>query len=608
MTEERTLVTALPSELPAVGEDPRALGAILRRQTRLTASQLAEALDEQQAQRREDPLKDGLRIGEILVRMHHVTEEEVLAALGTQLGLSMAADLKPEEVDAELVAKVPINFAKAHRLLPIRRAGVAVLTAVADPLDVAALDDVRRALGCDVEPLLVPSGKVIEAINKVYARQSGDTELGEKGDDEMGGEAEELVDILDLTDEAPIIRWVNSIMFQAVKERASDIHVEPREKELLVRYRIDGVLYEHKRANRNYTNSIISRVKIMAGLNIAEKRLPQDGRIRRKIAGKDIDMRVATAPTPHGERITIRLLDRSSVLLDLADIGFGEDHLTAIDELIHRPHGILLVTGPTGSGKTTTLYACLSKINTPDLNILTVEDPVEYQLEGISQVQINPKIDLTFANAIRSFLRHDPDVIMVGEIRDGETAAMAITASLTGHLVFSTIHTNDAASAIPRLVDMKIEPFLVASSLVGLLAQRLVRRVCPDCRELYRPTAEELQKVDIDPDAFFGGALPTARFRTSMKAPPPGMLYRARPSGCQRCTKTGYTGRTGIYELLLVDDDIRALALKNTDSQTLKRAAVARGMRTLRDDGALKVRAGMTTIEEVLLVTAEDRA
>jgi general secretion pathway protein E len=617
-TDERSIAddthpgpaTVSPPPIPVgvAGGSERALGAILIRQTKLTAGQLAQALDEQQAQRREDPDKEGLRIGEILVRLRLVNEEEVLAALGTQLGVTFASNLKPEEVDPELCSKVPINFAKAHRLLPVRRAGSSVLLAMADPLDVTAIDDVRRALACDVEPLLVPSDRVIEAINKVYARAQGDSELGEKDDDEMGGEAEELVDILDLTDEAPIIRWVNSLMFQAVKERASDIHIEPREKELLVRYRIDGVLYEHKRANRNYINSILSRVKIMAGLNIAEKRLPQDGRIRRKIAGKDIDMRVATAPTPNGERITIRLLDRSSILLDLADIGFGEDHLEVINEIIHRPHGILLVTGPTGSGKTTTLYACLSKINTPDLNILTVEDPVEYQLEGISQVQINPKIDLTFANAIRSFLRHDPDVIMVGEIRDSETASMAITASLTGHLVFSTVHTNDAAGAIPRLVDMGIEPFLVASSLVGLLAQRLVRRVCPDCRELYQPTPDELLKVDIDPEKFFAGTLGAPRIRTKMTAPPKGMLFRAKSSGCQRCSKTGYTGRSGIYELLLIDDEIRNFALKNVDSTQIKRAAVKKGMRTLRDDGALKVRAGMTTIEEVMLVTAEDRA
>ncbi|MSP59010.1 MAG: type II secretion system protein GspE [Myxococcales bacterium] len=597
---------SLPGAVPGPGAE-RLLGAILQRQTALTAAQLAEGLDEQQAQRREEPRKEGARIGEILVRLHHLTEAEVLAALGTQLGVGFALTLKPEEIDVEQVAKVPINFARSHQMLPVRKSGSSVVVAMADPLDIGAIDDLRNALGCDVEPLLVPSGQVIEAINKVYARTTGDTDLGDKDDEDMGGEAEELVDILDLTDEAPIIRWVNSLMFQAVKERASDIHIEPREKELLVRYRIDGVLYEHKRANRNYINSILSRVKIMAGLNIAEKRLPQDGRIRRKIAGKDIDMRVATAPTPNGERITIRLLDRSSILLDLADIGFGEDHLSVIYELIRRPHGILLVTGPTGSGKTTTLYACLSKINTPDLNILTVEDPVEYQLEGISQIQVNPKIDLTFANAIRSFLRHDPDVIMVGEIRDSETASMAITASLTGHLVFSTVHTNDAAGGITRLVDMGIEPFLVASSLVGLLAQRLVRRVCPDCRELYAPTAEELQKIGIDPAQFFSGALGVARVKTSLKPPPVGMLYRARQTGCGRCSKTGYTGRSGIYELLLIDDEIRAFALKNVDSTQIKRAAVAKGMRTLRDDGALKIRAGMTTIEEVMLVTAEDR-
>ncbi len=593
-----------PSSLP--GEE-RLLGAILRRQAGITAQQIAEALDEQRLQRHEDPRRENARLGEMLIRLHHVTEAQVLAALGAQLGLAFSADLKPEEIDLTLVAKVPINFAKAHHMLPVRSVGNTVVVAVTDPLDVGALDDVRRAVGTEIEPLLVPSNKVLEAINKVYARATGDTDLGDKDDDEMGGEAEELVDILDLTDEAPIIRWVNSLMFQAVKERASDIHIEPREKELLVRYRIDGVLYEHKRANKSYINSILSRVKIMAGLNIAEKRLPQDGRIRRKIAGKEIDMRVATAPTPNGERITIRLLDRSSILLDLADIGFGEDHLLSIHEIIHRPHGILLVTGPTGSGKTTTLYACLSKINTPDLNILTVEDPVEYQLEGISQVQINPKIELTFANAIRSFLRHDPDVIMVGEIRDSETAGMAITASLTGHLVFSTVHTNDAAGAIPRLVDMGIEPFLVASSLVGLLAQRLVRRVCPDCRELYEPTAAELEKIGIPAEAFFDGSLGVPRVKATLKQPPRGMLYRANSSGCQRCSKTGYTGRTGIYELLLVDDDIRAFALKNVDSTQIKRAAVAKGMRTLRDDGALKVRAGMTTIEEVMLVTAEDR-
>src|SRR5579883_1865663 len=493
---------------PIAAIEDHSIGAILRKQTSLTEEQLAEGLAEQARQ----PRKEQSRLGEILVRLRHVTEEQVIAALATQLGLRVLSDLKPEEVDPLLVQVVPINFAKSHRMLPMRSLPAsgnsstgAVMVAMADPLDVNAIDDLRAALNAEIEPALTTTAKIMEAINKVYASGVGDAELGDERDEEMAGEAEELVDILDLTDEAPIIRWVNSLMFQAVKDRASDIHIEPREKDLLVRYRIDGVLYEHKRANKNFTNSIISRVKIMAGLNIAEKRLPQDGRIRRKIAGKDIDMRVATAPGVNGERITIRLLDRSSVLHDLADIGFGEDHLTVINELIRRPHGIILVTGPTGSGKTTTLYACLAKINTPELNILTVEDPVEYQLEGISQIQVNPKIELTFASAIRSFLRHDPDVIMVGEIRDQETAGMAITASLTGHLVFSTIHTNDSAGAVNRLIDMGIEPFLVTSSLAGLLAQRLVRRLCTECREPYRPTPEELERLGVAPEAFFAG-------------------------------------------------------------------------------------------------------
>jgi len=600
MQYEDDAVTAVraTAEMPAAGAHPRALGQILIRQTSLTEQQLDDALRVQR--------EEGGRIGEILVRRNYVTEEQMLHALASQLDLPMVNEIKPEDCDEALAALVPINFARQHRLIPVRRVGRGVEVALADPLDVHALDDVRRALGAEILPLVVPSAKIVEAINKVYARQEGGVDLGE-GDGEMEGEAEELTDILDLTDEAPIIRWVNSLMFNAVKERASDIHIEPREKELIVRYRVDGNLMEVKRANRNYVNSILSRVKIMAGLNIAEKRLPQDGRIRRKIAGKDIDMRVATAPGVNGERITIRLLDRSSVLHDLADIGFGEDHLTVIDDLIHRPHGIILVTGPTGSGKTTTLYACLAKINTPDLNILTVEDPVEYQLEGITQVPINAKIDLTFAQVLRSYLRHDPDVIMVGEIRDGETAGMAIQASLTGHLVFSTVHTNDSAGAITRLVDMGIEPFLVASSLVGLLAQRLVRRLCPECRVLYRPMEDELRKLNIDPAAFYAGEVRVPPIRSKYTPPPKGMLYQARDGGCPRCSKSGYLGRMGIYELLLMDNDIRQQALKNTDSNTIKQTAIAKGMRTLRDDGAAKVLSGITTIEEVMMVTAEDK-
>ena len=566
-----------------------------------TPAVIEQALVTQQA--------EGGRLGEILVKARAVTEEEVLQALGKQLGIAYSAELKVDAIDTDLATGIPIGFAKQHRLLAVRREGEVVMVAMSDPLDMGALDDLRMQLQAEVQPVLVPAQRILEVINDVYGRKhdkGGD--LGEKGEEEDEGGSEELVDILEITDEAPIIRWVNSLMFNAVKERASDIHIEPGEKEVQVRYRIDGVLYESRQAPRQFMPSIISRVKIMAGLNIAEKRLPQDGRIRRKIAGKDIDMRVATVPTVKaGERVTIRLLDRESVLHDLADIGFGDDHLRQIDELIHKPHGIMLVTGPTGSGKTTTLYACLAKINSPDLNILTIEDPVEYQLDGISQTAVNEKIDLTFAAGLRSFLRHDPDVIMVGEIRDRETAEIAIQASLTGHLVLSTIHTNDAAGAINRLVDLGVQPFLVASSLMALLAQRLVRRLCRECRETYSPAAEDLASIGIDPALFAQGKARRVHFKGDEAwVPPAGMLFRAREGGCPVCLGAGYKGRTAIYELLPIDEKIRQLTIKNSDAQAVKAQGMRSGMRTLREDGAQKVLAGMTTAAEVLMITTQD--
>jgi general secretion pathway protein E len=567
----------------------------------LTPALIEQALEAQR--------KEGGRLGEILVKMRAVTEEDVLVALGKQLGIAVDAELEIADVDVQLAALVPIGFAKQHRVLALQREGDTVVVATSDPLDVGALDDLRAQLAATVQPVLVPSQKILEVINDAYGRthdKGGELDK-EEGGEEDEGSSEELVDILEITDEAPIIRWVNSLLFNAVKERASDIHIEPGEKEVMVRYRIDGELYESRRAAKQFMPSIISRVKIMAGLNIAEKRLPQDGRIRRKIAGKDIDMRVATIPTVKaGERITIRLLDRESVLHDLADIGFGDDHLRQMDDLIRRPHGILLVTGPTGSGKTTTLYACLAKINSPDLNILTIEDPVEYQLDGISQTAVNTKIDLTFASGLRSFLRHDPDVIMVGEIRDRETSEIAIQASLTGHLVLSTIHTNDAAGAITRLVDLGVQPFLVASSLMALLAQRLVRRVCMNCRELYEPSDEDLQSINIDPAAFRGGKARRVKFKGIEDFPPPGKLYRAKEGGCQTCLGQGYKGRTAIYELLIIDEKIRQLTIKNSDAQTVKNHAMSVGMRTLREDGAQKVLSGMTTTAEVLMITTQD--
>jgi general secretion pathway protein E len=576
--------------------DESGLATVLLRDTTLSREQLDEAYDLKRAQ--------GVTLAEVLLESRPIAEEDLLRALAMDIGVEYLSSLDPDDVDGLLLDELPINYAKSHRVLPLYRENGAIKVVMASPATMPALDDLRTILADEVVFALAPSEMVEDLINRVYTRRTSAVDLEEN--DEFHGDSEELVDIIDSTDEAPIIRWVNSLIFQAVKDKASDIHVEPGEREVIVRYRRDGVLYEMRRANRGYAASILARVKIMAGLNIAEKRLPQDGRIRRRIAGKDIDMRVATAPTARGERITIRLLDKTAVVLDLEVIGMAPDHLKMVRELIHRPHGIFLVTGPTGSGKTTTLYSGLSEINSPDKNILTIEDPVEFQIEGISQTQVSPKIDLTFANGLRSFLRHDPDVIMIGEIRDLETAEIAIQASLTGHLVLSTVHTNDAPGAITRLVDMDVEPFLVASSIVGLLAQRLVRKVCPNCKQLRPPTDEEVAGLGYAKmDAFKVAGEQDYGFTDPKRPKPaPGLVYHA--DGCSECLNTGYSGRLGIYELMLMDDTIRPLVLKNADSATIKNQAVERGMRTLRMDGATKIISGLTTIEEVMRVTQED--
>ncbi|MCY1076391.1 type II secretion system ATPase GspE [Archangium lansingense] len=567
----------------------RPLGEILRHTRGLTEEKLQEALQLQ--------AEKGGRLGEVLVGMKVISEEDVAKALGLQLDLPYLARIFLEEVDAELIRRMPINFAKQARILPLSVEGDAAVLAVADPLDTTVLDHARMLLGRDIQPRIALTSTIVDAINSVYDRATNEAEqlvdeLEATDLDALSQEIEEVKDLLaDEGDEAPIIRLINSVLFRAAKERASDIHIEPMERELLVRFRIDGVLQEIIKPPKRYQNAIIGRVKVMGQLNIAEKRLPQDGRIRIKLAGRDIDIRLSTIPTTYGERIVMRLLDKNTTLLDLTELGMASQMLEQMEHVIRRPHGIVLVTGPTGSGKTTTLYGALSRINTPDLNILTVEDPVEYQLKGIGQMAISPKIGLTFAQGLRSFLRQDPDVIMVGEIRDKETAEIAIQASLTGHLVFSTVHTNDAASAITRLVDMGVEPFLVASSLTGVLAQRLVRRVCPDCRVQYTPTDEELKELTLT------RALLKERYGVEK-------IYKA--TGCPSCNQNGYRGRTGIYELLLVDDTVRQLALKNVDASTIKKAAVGHGMRTLLDDGARKIALGETTIAEVLSITQED--
>ncbi|MFP2958955.1 type II secretion system ATPase GspE [Myxococcus sp. 1LA] len=567
----------------------RPLGEILRAIVpTLTEEKLQEALAIQD--------EKGQRIGEALVGMKAVSEEDVAKALGHQLDLPYLARIFAEEVDAELVKRIPINFAKQARILPLSLEGDTVAVAVADPLDTAALDHVRVLLGQSISQRIALGSTITDAINSVYDRSVNETEqlvdeMETQDLDAIAHELDEPKDLLDEDDEAPVIRLVNSVLFRAAKERASDIHIEPMERELLVRFRVDGVLQEVIKPPKRYQNAIVSRVKVMGQLNIAEKRLPQDGRIRIKLAGRDIDIRLSTIPTSFGERIVMRLLDKTATLLDLAEIGMSQKTLESMEAVIKRSHGIILVTGPTGSGKTTTLYGALSKINTPDLNILTVEDPVEYQLKGIGQMAISPKIGLTFAQGLRSFLRQDPDVIMVGEIRDKETAEIAIQASLTGHLVLSTVHTNDAAGAVTRLVDMGVEPFLVASSLTGILAQRLVRRVCPDCRVPFEPTDAELKEL--------GHSVASFKQRYGVDR-----IYKA--SGCPSCNRNGYRGRTGIYEFLPVDDDVRQLVLKNVDASTIKRSATSKGMTTLLDDGARKIALGETTIAEVLSITQED--
>lgn len=561
------------------------LGEILIQRGIITQAQLDDALAHQK--------EKGGKIGEHLVKLRYAREKDILLALSEQTGIPFMERITVEDLPPDIINKISINYAKKNQILPIKIEDSTALVALSDPLNLFSIDDVSRILNKSIKPVIVSPGILEDAINKVYDRAQSSAEKmmddleEEESLDVIAHELEEPADLLESTDEAPIIRLVNSLLYQAVKERASDIHIEPFEKDLSVRFRVDGILHEIIRPPKRFQSSIISRIKIMAKLNIAEKRLPQDGRIRVKIAGKDIDIRISTVPTTFGERVVMRLLDRSTVLYGLNEIGLDQDKLNIIEKLLQRNDGIILVTGPTGSGKTTTLYACLSRKNSPGINIITIEDPVEYQLKGVGQIQVNPKIDLTFANGLRSILRQDPDVIMVGEIRDLETAEIAIHASLTGHLVFSTLHTNDSAGAVTRLIDMGIEPFLISSSLVAVIAQRLVRVLCPHCAVEYYPDEEEISKIY---------PLLNGKKRVALK----------KNKGCKECMMTGYKGRTGIYELLLIDDEIRSLIIKKTDSNTIKSLAVKKGMDTLKVDGIKKVLKGITTLEEVLRVTQEE--
>jgi general secretion pathway protein E len=563
------------------------LGQILLKNGALTPEQLDESLAKQEITHK--------RIGEILMELGYIKEDDLLQALSEQLGLPYMRSLTPEMVDRTLIAQVPRNFAQAYQLVPIKREDDTVSVATSNPLKTQPLDDIGLLLECEIHTVIARTEDITNVINTVYAHADGAAEelLEDMGEEQEVGEKvfdlseQAAEDLMDIDDKAPVIKLVNLIIFQAAKARASDIHIEPYEKELKVRFRIDGVLHNTLIPPKRYQSAITSRVKIMSNMNIAEKRLPQDGRIKIKMPDREIDLRVSTIPTVHGERVVMRLLDRGSMFYGLEELGFSSDKLKKFNRIIKTTHGIMLVTGPTGSGKSTTLYGALSKINTEDKNILTIEDPVEYQIPGIGQIHVKPKINLTFASGLRHILRQDPDVIMIGEIRDLETAEIAIQASLTGHLVFSTLHTNDAAGAITRLIDMGVEPFLVSSSVIAIMAQRLVRTICSECKESYRPSEESLREIGLTPKELVGNK-----------------AYRGK--GCDNCLGTGYRGRSGIFELLVIDDDIRQLILDRIGSNIIKKKATEKGMLTLRMDGAQKVIEGKTTIEEVLRITQEE--
>jgi general secretion pathway protein E len=578
----------------------RALGQILVRHGAVQPEAL-EPLYAQQAEKWRG-------LVDLVLESKLMTDVEVGRVLAAECRLPFVDHVDNDAVTTDVATKLPITYAKSHGMLVTGESDDAVEVICSNPLDTQGLDDVRAMFQKPLSLTVAPNEAVVDAINRVYERGTKISEL-EKNDDE------EEIDILDSDEDAPIIRWVNGLLSQAVKERASDIHIEPEEREVLVRYRVDGQLYVARHASRQFMGAVIARVKIMAGLNIAEKRLPQDGRISRKIGGRSIDVRVSTIPTSRdAERVVMRLLHKSTVLLDLRELGFADRDYHLMDQLIQRPDGIVLVTGPTGSGKTTTLYACLNRINTPDINILTAEDPVEYEIGGVHQVHVQPKIGLTFASALRAFLRQDPDVILVGEIRDKETAEIAIHASMTGHLVLSTLHTNDAASAVTRLVEMEIEAFLVRSTVAAILAQRLVRLLCPHCKEPYQASAFELEQIGIDPERTRkrDERVLSPRYMVhGVKYDPIGWRGGERPTfyrskGCDRCDNKGFTGRFGIYELLIADDVVGRLVLDNADARTIKRAAQGQGMDTLRDDGARKVLEGKTTVEEVVAATQDD--
>ncbi len=563
-------------------EREKLLGRILLEQKLIDQEQLNEAIVAQNTSK--------MKLGDILVAKGVLSAIDIQEAVSRQFGYEFRSHLDFSD-ETGIFRTLPVSFLKSNRIAPFKATEKTVEIAVSDILNVQPIDDLKRIYSDRIVKIYLSTEiEIIRIISNHYENIDPETtddiieDLEESDFEILSETAMETKDILDMANEAPIIRLVNTIIRQAVNERASDIHFEIYEKELVVRFRVDGILYRMFNPPKKYQDAVISRLKIMANLNIAENRLPQDGRIEIKVGGKEIDIRVSVFPTYYGERIVLRLLDKSSANLDLTSLGFTEKTFMKYNDLINLTHGIILVTGPTGSGKSTTLYSVLTTLNTEGVNILTVEDPIEYQIAGIGQMQTKPNIGLTFAAGLKSILRQDPDIIMIGEIRDFETAEIAIQSALTGHRVFSTLHTNDAASGVTRLIDMGVEPFLITSSVNAFLAQRLVRKICPKCKTSYKPSPSELKNLKLSKSEM-------AKIK----------FYRGK--GCDACLNTGYSGRIGIFELLTISDSIRELIMTGTDSKTIKETAIKEGMVTLFEDGFQKVKEGLTTIDEVLRVS-----
>ena len=558
------------------------IGQLLLEKGLITHEQLEHALNEQQK-------SNGL-LGRILVDLGFVTEADILSTLGAQTGMP-AADLSKTNIPPEVLERVSAPIAKVYKIIPVKMEENILYIAMADPLNINVLDDLRFMLECEVRGMVSNEKDIEEAIAKYYGEktetvqdvlkdmESGAIEI-KGGIDDIEEEVHDVATLQELAHQVPVVKLLNLVLIQAIKDKASDLHFEPFEDQFKIRYRVDGMLYEMIPPPRHLALAVTSRIKVMAGMDIAERRLAQDGRIELNMGGREVDLRISTLPTLYGESVVIRILDRGSVMLSLDQVGFLEEDLKLLRDLIKKPNGIILVTGPTGCGKTTTLYSALKEINSPEDKIITTEDPVEYNLAGIIQVQIRPHIGLTFSKCLRSILRQDPDKILVGEIRDLETAEMSIQASLTGHLVLSTLHTNDAAGTIARLIDMDIEPFLITSTLEAIIAQRLVRKICSSCKEEYSPDEEELFLIGLKPEDVKGKK-----------------FYRGK--GCEVCNGIGYKGRTGILEILVINDEIRTLIVNKATAGDIRSKSREKGMSMLREDGLKKIWMGITTIEEV---------